>query len=237
MVGPRASNLQRNRILAALSNADLALLQPHLERVPLKMRQRLHWPNWPIRSVYFPESGIASVVAVSASERRQVEIGIVGREGMTGLPIVLGADSSPCDTFIEVEGEGQCISTQKLRQTMDESATILKCFLRYAHVFAVQTAYTALANARGNIEERLARWLLMTHDRLDGDKLGLTHEFISLMLGVRRAGVTSALQGFEAKGLIERARSTVVIKDRAGLEEAANGLYGPPEAEFKRLFA
>jgi CRP-like cAMP-binding protein len=220
-----------------LSNADLALLQPHLERVPLKMRQRLHWPNKQIKNVYFPESGIASVVAVSAGEQRQVEIGIVGREGMTGLPIVHGADRSPCDTFIEVEGEGQCISTQKLRQAMDESATILKCVLRYAHVFAVQTAYTALANARGNIEERLARWLLMTHDRLDGDKLGLTHEFISLMLGVRRAGVTSALQGFEAKGLIERARSTVVIKDRAGLEEAANGLYGPPEAEFKRLFA
>jgi CRP-like cAMP-binding protein len=237
MVGPGASNLQRNRILAALSNADLALLQPHLERVPLKMRQRLHWPNRQIRNVYFPESGIASVVAVSASEQRQAEIGIVGREGMTGLPIVLSADRSPCDTFIEVEGEGQCISTPKLRQAMDESATILKCFLRYAHVFAVQTAYTALANARGNIEERLARWLLMTHDRMDGDKLGLTHEFISLMLGVRRAGVTSALQGFEAKGLIERARSTVVIKDRAGLEEAANGLYGPPEAEFKRLFA
>jgi CRP-like cAMP-binding protein len=237
MVGPGASNLQRNRILAALSNADLALLQPHLERVPLKMRQRLHWPNRQIRNVYFPESGIASVVAVSASEQRQAEIGIVGREGMTGLPIVLSADRSPCDTFIEVEGEGQCISTQKLRQAMDESATILKCFLRYAHVFAVQTAYTALANARGNIEERLARWLLMTHDRMDGDKLGLTHEFISLMLGVRRAGVTGALQGFEAKGLIERARSIVVVKDRAGLVEAANGLYGPPEAEFERLFA
>ena len=156
---------------------------------------------------------------------------------MTGLPIVHSADRSPCDTFIEVVDEGQCISTQKLRQAMNESATILKCFLRYAHVFAVQTGCTALANARGNIEERLARWLLMTHDRMDGDKLGLTHEFISLMLGVRRPGVTDALQGFEAKGLIERARSTVVVKDRAALVEAANGLYGPPEAEFKRLFA
>jgi CRP-like cAMP-binding protein len=109
-------------------------------------------------------------------------------------------------------------------------------FLRYAHVFTVQTAYTALANARGKIEERLARWLLMTHDRVDGDKLGLTQKFISLMLGVRRADITGALQGFDAKGLIERARSSVVINDRDGLVEAANGLYGPPEAEFKRLF-
>ena len=237
MAGPGASNLQRNRILGAMSNADLALLQPHLERVPLKMRQRLHWPNRQIKNVYFPESGIASVVAVSASERRHAEIGIVGRDGMTGLPIVLGADRSPFDMFIQVAGEGQCISTQKLRLVMYESVTILKCLLRYAHVFAVQTGYTALANARGNIEERLARWLLMTHDRMDGDRLEITHEFISLMLGVRRAGVTDALRRFEAKGLIERARSTVVIKDRAGLEEVANGLYGPPEAEFKRLFA
>jgi len=236
MVVSGANNVQRNRILAALSNADLALLQPHLQRVPLKFRQRLHSPNRQIRQVYFPDSGIASVVAVSAGERRNAEIGIVGLDGMTGLPIIHGADCSPCDTFVQVEGEGQCIAAKDLWQAMDESATMRKCFLRYAHVFAMQTGYTALANARGNIEERLARWLLMTHDRMDGDKLGLTHEFISLMLGVRRAGVTGALQGFEAKGLIERARSSVILKDRDGLVEVANGLYGPPEAEFKRLF-
>jgi CRP-like cAMP-binding protein len=118
----------------------------------------------------------------------------------------------------------------------EESPTLLKCFLRYAHVFLVQSGYTALANARGNIEERLARWLLMTRDRVDDDEMVLTHEFIALMLGVRRAGVTSVLQAFESKALIETARGSVTVRDRDGLEEAANGLYGAPEAEFERLF-
>ena len=230
--GPR--NAQRNRILRVMSNADLALLQPHLERVPLKLRQRVQVANKPIRNAYFPESGIASVIAASVGD--QAEIGLVGRDGMTGLPIVQGADRSPFETFIQVAGEGYCISGHNQRQAINESGTMLKCFQRYAHVFAVQTGYTALANARGKIEERLARWLLMTHDRMDDNQLKLTHEFISLMLGVRRAGVTDALQAFEAKGLIDRARSTVVVKDRDRLVEAANGLYGPPEAEFKRLF-
>jgi CRP-like cAMP-binding protein len=120
---------------------------------------------------------------------------------------------------------------------MDQSIALLKCFLRYAHVFGVQSGYTALANARGNIEERLARWLLMTRDRVDDDEMLLTHEFVALMLGVRRAGVTTALQVFERRGLIETARGSVTIKDRDGLEESANGLYGPPEAELERMFA
>lgn len=236
MVDPGASNVRRNSILGAMSSADLALLQPHLARVPLNFRQRLQSANRQIRHIYFPESGIASVVAACAGNH-QAEVGIVGRDGMTGLAIVHGADRSPCDTFILVEGEGQSISAKDLRRAMDKSATMLTCFLRYAHVYAVQMGYTALASARGSIEERLARWLLMTHDRIDGDKLGLTHELISSMLGVRRAGVTGALQAFEAKGLIERARSSIIMKDRRGLLETANAFYGPPEAEFKRLFA
>jgi CRP-like cAMP-binding protein len=117
---------------------------------------------------------------------------------------------------MQLAGEGQYISAQTLR-LMDQSMTMLKCFLRYAHVFAVQSGYTALANARGNIEERLARWLLMTRDRIESDKLLLTHEFIALMLGVRRAGVTTALQALEGKGLIETARGCVTIKDRNSL--------------------
>ena len=237
MADPAASNVQRNCILNAMSNSDLALLQPHLERVPLKFRQHLQSSNRQIKKVYFPESGIASVVAACGGERRHAEIAVVGRDGMTGLAIVYGTDRSPCEIFIQVEGKGQCIRAEDLRKVMDKSATMLKCFLRYAHVFGVQTGYTALANARGNIEERLARWLLMSRDRVDDDEMLLTHEFIALMLGVRRAGVTGALQALESKGLIDTARGSVTMKDREGLEESANGLYGPPEAEFERLFA
>jgi len=230
------SNVQRNRILSAMSNADLALLQPHLEKVPLKFRQRLQSSHRSIRNVFFPECGIASVVAVGGGERRQAEVAIIGREGMTGLPVVLGTDRSPCDIFMQVEGEGYCIAAQKLSEVLNQSISLLKYLLRYGHTCAVQANYTALANARGSVGERLARWLLMARDRLDSDEMILTHEFLALMLGVRRAGVTGALQAFETQGLVETARGSVTIKDREGLEECANGLYGSPEAEYGRLF-
>ena len=236
MVYSGESNLQRNRILNAMSNADLALLQPHLGAVPLRFRQRLQSSNKTIRNVYFPESGIASVVAVGGGECRQAEVAVVGREGMTGLPVVHGTDRSPCDVFMQVEGAGHCIGAQKLRDAIDQSSTLWRCLLRYAHAFSIQANYTALANARGCIGERLARWLLMARDRLDSDEMILTHEFLALMLGVRRAGVSEALQAFENRGLVETARGSVTIKDRDGLEECANGLYGPPEAEYDRLF-
>ena len=186
--------------------------------------------------MYFPDGGIASVVAVAGNERRQAEVAIVGREGMSGLAVIHGADRSPCDVFMQVEGAANCIAAQKLQEAIDQSITLLRCLLRYAHAFSIQAHYTALANARGNIGERLARWLLMARDRLDSDEMLLTHEFLALMLGVRRAGVTEALQAFESKALLETARGSLTIKDREGLEECANGLYGPPEAEYERLF-
>src|SRR5215468_8663374 len=137
MVRTRDRNAPRNRILNAMSNADLALLQPHLEAVPLKFRQRLQSSNRSIKHVYFPECGIASVVAVGGGERVQAEVAVVGREGMTGLPVVHGTDRSPCDIFIQVEGGGHCITARKLRDAIDQSVTLLRCLLRYAHVFGI----------------------------------------------------------------------------------------------------
>jgi hypothetical protein len=137
---------------------------------------------------------------------------------------------------MQVEGSGQSISADHLSNAMDRSVTMARCFQRFAHVVAVQASYTALASAQGKLEERLARWLLMAHDRIGSDVLKLTHEFLALMLGVRRAGVTTALQHFEVKGVLHTARGSVTVADRGGLEECANGLYGQPEAEFERLF-
>lgn len=236
MIDVGKKTAHRNRVLNALSEEDLALLQPHLEVVRLKLRQRLEGANRKIRAVYFLESGIASVVAIGGGERRQAEVAIVGHEGMTGLPVVNGTGRSPCEVFVQVQGRGHCITADNLRSVMDESPTLLRVLLRYAHVFSLQTSYTALANARGSISERLARWLLMVRDRLDGNEMVLTHEFLALMLGVRRASVTQALQDFERKALVATARGVVTIADRDGLEEAAGGLYGIPEAEFERVF-
>jgi CRP-like cAMP-binding protein len=229
-------NQQPNRVLRCLSNSDLALIQPYLEPVELGFRKRLQSSNRRIKVVYFPESGLGSVVAVSGGERRQAEVGVIGHEGMTGLAVVLGTDRSPCEIFMQVAGEGQCIKADDLREVLGKSPTMLRCLLRSAHVFGVQTSYTTLANAHGTVEERCSRWLLMSHDRLETDELLLTHDFLALMLGVRRAGVTIALGHLEGRGLIETARGAVTIVDRDGLEESANGLYGVPEAEFERVF-
>jgi CRP-like cAMP-binding protein len=226
----------RNRLLGSLSRADLALLQPMLVPVKLRFRQRLQSANRAVKAAYFPDSGIASVVAIANGSRSQAEVAVIGCEGVVGLPIVLGTGRSPCEVFIQVEGHGHCIPSGDLTSAMEQSEPLREALLRYAHVFMVQASWTALANAHGKIEERLARWLLMAQDRIASDELLLTHEFLALMLAVRRAGVTVALQHFETKGLITTARGCLVIKDRDGLEEGANGLYGAPEAEFERLF-
>src|SRR5262245_16081344 len=226
----------RNRLLGAMSDADFALIHPHLVPVRLDFRKRLQSANRRVKAVYFPDSGLASVVAVGGGERLQAEVGVIGHEGMTGLASILGADRSPCEVFMQVEGDGHCITTSNLDDVTSESPTLLRTLLLFVHSFVVQASYTVLANAKGSLEERLARWLLMAQDRIDAKELVLTHEFLALMLGVRRAGVTIALQHYETQGLIATGRGSVTIKDRDGLEESANGLYGAPEAEYERLF-
>ena len=230
-----AHNQPTNRLLACLSSADLALLHDHLEPIQLRFRQQLESAR-KIKHAYFIERGIASVVAIGNGERPQAEVTIVGREGMIGHAIVLGIDRWPYDTFMQVEGNGQRISVDDLRALIEKSASLKATLLRYAYVFSIQAGHTALANAQGKLEERLARWLLMAHDRTAGDELPLTHEFLAMMLGVRRSGVSVALQGFAKRGLVSMARGLIIVIDRDGLEDGANGLYGVPEAEYDRLF-
>jgi CRP-like cAMP-binding protein len=136
---------------------------------------------------------------------------------------------------MQVAGEGQRISAGKLRQAMHKIPSLRGLFLKYVQAFMMQTAHTAVANGRAKLDARLARWILMAHDRLDGRKLPLTHEFLSLMLGVRRAGVTDTLAVLEDQKLIRALRGEIQVLDRKGIENAATGSYGIPEAEYKRL--
>jgi CRP-like cAMP-binding protein len=225
-----------NQLLANLKPAEFALLQPDLERVELPLRRQLELRGRPIEYVYFLESGLASMVA-SASAHHSVEVGIIGKEGMTGLPLLMGVDHATQETFIQTAGTAQRIAAPKFRKALDESHDLHCRLLRFAHTLFTQMACTALANGSYNIGERLARWLLMADDRAGGAPLHLTHEFLALMLGSRRAGVTVALGEFQKRGVIEVKRGVITLKDRGALHEAANGSYGLPEAEYKRLFA
>lgn len=222
-----------NRILDLLSVGDSGILGKVFEDVALEPRQILESALTPIPHVYFPTSGLASIVGAT-QPRHRIEVGMVGYEGMTGLAVVLGDDRSANETIVQSPGRALRIYSGSLRQALSTSPTLMAALLRYVHVFMTQTSQTALANGRGKLDERLARWLLMWHDRLRLRELSVTHEFLSVLLGVRRPGVTVALHRLEGRGLIGSTRNLVRIFDRAGLERAANGFYGIPEAEYDR---
>jgi len=222
---PDNPSRRSNRILASLSRKDMALLEPHLTPVDLPLRKQLATRNKRIDQIYFIDAGFASVVANGTE--RPIEVGLIGREGMTGLGVVMGDDRAAHETFIQAAGSGRRISATNLRRADDKSAPLHRAFMRYAHSFLVQVTHTALANGRSKIEERLARWLLMADDRIDGDELPLTHEFLGIMLGTQRPGVTLAVQALERGGLIEAKRGRIVILDRKTLEKNSNGTYLP----------
>jgi len=220
-----------NTLLRAMSNADRALLS--LEHVSLHHRQQLEVANEAITHAYFPETGIISVVAKSGED--QIEAGVIGREGVSGIAVIMGNHRSPNDVYVQVPGDGHRVAASALRAAIDASATLRLLLQRFAQVFMTQVAQTALANGRSKIEERLARWLLMAQDRVDDVEIRLTHEFIAIMLGVRRPGVTDALNELEGKGLVRSTRGAIRVVDRSGLELVAGSAYGIPEAEYKRL--
>jgi CRP-like cAMP-binding protein len=221
--------MSSNRLLSRLSHDDSRLLAPHLEAVDLPLRRQLEARNKRVGYVYFIESGLASVVANGVENA--IEVGVIGREGMTGVSVVLDGDAknrAVHETFMQIAGSGQRMPANNLREAIDASSTLQRVLLRYVQTFLNQTTQTALANGRSKIDERLARWLLMSADRVDGNELPLTHEFLATMLGVRRSGVTVALQGLERTGLIAHRRGVIIILDREALEKSANGTYVRP---------
>jgi CRP-like cAMP-binding protein len=224
-----------NQLLTALGIEDLALLTPMAELIALNVRDTLEPPDEPIKHVYFIESGIASIVA-TMSRQRDIEVGVIGREGMTGTSIIQGDDRGPNHTFMQVAGSATRIGVDDFTSAFRQSPSMRALLNLYTRAFAIQVSATALANGRSKLEERLARWLLMVRDRMDTDRFGLTHEFLAVMLGVRRPGVTVALHILEGKGLIRSNRGEVIILDRDGLMDLTDGAYGLPEREYDRLF-
>jgi CRP-like cAMP-binding protein len=232
----RAASTAGNWLLNKLPESDRQLLAPHLVREDLPVRKDLEKPNRRIDNVYFIESGIASVVAMQRTGAH-VEIGLVGREGMTGAAVVLGDDRTPYSTYMQVSGRGLRIGSEQLREAVRMSGSLHAVLLKSIQAFMLQTSHTAVANARGSINVRLARWLLMAQDRTLSPELPLTHEFLSLMLAVRRPGVTEAINALKRDKLIDSARGTIVVLNRRGLEKIAANFYGVPEAEYRRLMA
>ena len=221
----------QNRLLRKLLPEDWALLEP--ARVVLPLRTPLEHAGKDIEFAYFIDSGVASVVLDNVGGKA-IEVGLIGNEGMVGGGLAVGDRTSAFETYMQVAGSGLRIEADRLTQAMATSSAIRDLVLRYGRAFSVQVAATASANGRAKLEQRLSRWLLMVSDRT-GTTFQITHEFIAIMLGVRRAGVTLAISALEGDRLIRASRGSITILDRQGLIKEAAGSYGLAEREYERL--
>ena len=223
-----------NRLLIGLSSGDREALRPHLVDVSLPLRHVIHQPGHEADQVYFVESGIVSLITVAGTSR--IEVGIVGQEGCVGVPAILGAPESLHEATVQMAGEAKRIRATDLQRCMNASSTLTASLLRFVHVFMAQISQTALANGRNTVEQRLARWLLMAHDRMSGNEVALTHEFLAALLGVRRPGVTVALHLLEGAHAIRSRRNSITVTDRDTLKGIAGPSYGRPEALYEAIF-
>jgi CRP-like cAMP-binding protein len=222
----------KNRILASLPKTEIARLVPHLSPIELNQGMSLIEATAPYG--YFLEDGIASVV-VTLKNGDTVEVGIIGIDGVVGLPILLETEGTPGRTFMQIGGSGYRINAKALKTEFDHAGHFRAKVLRYIQAFHVQAAQTAACNRLHGIEERLSRWLLSCHDRMTSDQLRLTHDFLSQMLGAPRTTVTLAAGLLHRAGLIDYSRGLVTIKDRGALEGASCECYFTVRDEFRRL--
>lgn len=223
-----------NNLLAMLSASDKEAIAPHLRLENLPQKTVLEEADEPIETVFFPVAGVASIITVGDAGRG-IETGLFGWEGMSGTALLLESRVPPNTTVMQVEGRALAVDAEVVADLMQRSATFRGLMHRYVLTMMVQTAHTVVCNTKAKLEERLARWILMCHDRIIGDRLDLTHEFLSTMLGVRRAGVTVGLHVLEGKGMIRSSRGSMLILDRESLAQEAGHSYGAPEEEYDRL--
>lgn len=235
-LGPRANLPKlRNDLLVALPADERKQLRPHMQRVTLTMEQELHEVDGPIDHVDFVESGLVSLTA-NTGDNGYVEVGMTGREGLVGTSVLLNPKAIATHrALVHISGSAWRLPSTALREMMDQLPTLRDRCFRYLQVVMVQTSQSAACNARHELPERLARWLLMTRDRLDTDRLPMTQEFLSYMLGVRRAGVSVVTSALQAQGLIQQSRGYLSILDRQGLEEEACNCYRFIEDNRKQI--
>lgn len=223
-----------NRLLSTLPQEEFDLLRPHLKRVSLPHSQPLILPEQPISRVYFPINALASLVTVM-EDGSIVEAGCVGREGMVGIPVLLGPGATPMQTVVQIAGESFEGRGDAVKKVFDSGGPFHSLAHRYIHTLFIVASQSAACNRLHHIEQRLSRWLLMSSDGIGSNQLGLTQEYLAAMLGVRRAGVTEAAIQLQNEGRIRYKRGAIEIIDRDSLEQRACECYGVVKAQFEKL--
>ena len=227
-------SLRTNRLLSLLSDADYERLRPHLSPVVLDYKKSLYEASRPIEHVYFPVDGVASLV-ITTSDGHAAEVGTIGSEGFVGLPICLGDHDAPSSAYVQVPGTGLHMDARHFRVQLEQIPTLNLVMLRYAHAFFNQVAQSAACAHLHRVEQRCCRWLLMTQDRMPTGDFLLTHEFLGMMLGVRRTTVTDVMGILQKAGLVRYRRGHVTILDHEGLRDRACECYDISRLEFDRL--
>ncbi|MDZ4874317.1 MAG: hypothetical protein CLLPBCKN_003713 [Chroococcidiopsis cubana SAG 39.79] len=224
-----------NRLLSALSQEAYCSLQSHLEIVSLAFKQVLFQPQERIPYVYFPTSCLVSLLTVM-TDGTAVEVGVVGNDGMAGIPLFLGTDISNFKAIVQIPGEAIRLRADVFKQAIAQVDTLSLWIQRYINLLLIQIAQTSACNSRHPVEQRCCRWLLMMHDSARDDKFELTQEFLAQMLCVRRASVTEVALKLQKIGLLQYNRGKMTICDRQGLEATACECYSLLRAERDRLF-
>jgi CRP-like cAMP-binding protein len=227
-------NLIENRLLSALPIEEYKRLLPNLELVSLNFKQIIYAPDEPIEYVYFPNSGVISLVNVT-EDGKTVEAGMVGNEGMAGIPVLLGADKMPSLAISQVVGDAVRMKADVFKREVTPGTSLYKLLLRYTQALLNQISQSVACNSLHPVERRCCRWLLMCHDRVRSDQFMLTQELLSQMLGVRRASVSVVAATVQKAGLIRYNRGRITIVDREGLEAGSCECYRVVKEEFDRL--
>ncbi len=231
--GSTTNRSTRNSILNNLPEEDYQRLLPDLEVVDLPHGHFIYRPDEPIKQVYFPNNSMVSLIATTP-EGQSAEVGVIGYEGIVGIDVMMGVNSTSNESIVQLADGALRIKTDVLKKEFDKGVAFHDLSLRFIHNLMMQISQTALCNRLHTVEERLSRWLLMCRDRSQGDMLHLTQEFLAIMLGTQRATVTVAAINLQSANLIKYSRGNIVITDREGLEEFTCECYQVVKKAYER---
>lgn len=226
---------ERNSLLRALSPDDYAKLLANAVTVPLRLRHDLVEAGEPMRYVWFPQRGMLSIVNDMKDGKTSIEVGVIGREGVVGLPLFHGRETQPLRVMVQVAGEAKRIPAEDFKAALRQAPSLRRILHHYSLALLAQAGQQVACNRLHSLEQRCAKWLLTTHDHMDAQELPLTQELLAVMLGVRRPGVTVAAQALQNGGLITYRRGRITVTDRGGLEHLACECYGRIREEYEQL--
>lgn len=233
---PTPPSPTQNHLLAAVPAAEFDRLSPHLEPIPMPLGEVLYESGAQLHHVYFPTTAIVSLLYV-LEDGASAEIAVVGNEGLLGISLFMGGDTTPSRAVVQSAGHGYRLKAELLKQEFNRAGPVLRLLLRYTQALITQMTQTAVCNRHHSIEQQLCRWLLLSLDRLSSDTLTMTQELIANMLGVRREGVTEAAGNLQRAGLIRYSRGRIEVLDRPGLEKTVCECYAVVKKEYDRLLA